>query len=168
VKLIGVVILLSSSLHSFAQFDDQDEHVKELTSGEVKANNVKMYNDLIEKAIQVHTSNDFKLFKEQRIPMKDKVGNIINIQLEAGNWYHFVFIGDPSCKKLKVTLFKEGIGDFVTNRTGSKNEEFYSEFSFICPMSGVYEFTCFQKGEMANPLAYLMLFKKNPPMAKTE
>lgn len=136
------------------------------TSGDVALNDTKSYNErvfneTINEAIKVHTANNFLLYKEQRIPMKNRVGNIVNISLDAGQWYHFVFIGDPSCRKLKVTLFKEGIGDFVTDRTGEKNDEFATEFSFIAPITGIYEFTCFQKGEMENPLAYLMLFKKN-------
>lgn len=138
-------------------FDDG----KDATTADKKQNNVSIFNNLINEAIKVHTSNNFSLFREQRILMKDKVTNVINMQLEAGQWYHFVFIGDPSCKKMRITLFKEGIGDFVSDRTGEKNQEFYSEFSFIAPVSGIYEFSCFQKGEMEKPLAYLMLFRKN-------
>lgn len=148
--------------------DDADRRDGALALNETASNNVKIFNETINEAIKVHSSNNFTLFKEQRIPMKDKIANIINVQLDAGQWYHFVFIGDPSCKKLKVTLFKEGIGDFVTDRTGDKNGEFATEFSFIAPITGIYEFSCFQKGEMEKPLAYLMLFKKNAPIAKAE
>lgn len=167
-KIFSYILLLFISISVRAQQDIDDAGGQDLTLAEKKANNVRLYNQLIDEAIKVHTGNDFLLHREQRIPMKDKVGNIVNIPLEAGNWYHFVFIGDPSCKKLKVSLFKEGIGDFVTDRTGRRKGEFYSEFSFICRISGMYEFTCMQKGDMPNPLAYLMLFRKNPAMAKNE
>lgn len=139
----------------------QTETFGDVALNDTKSYNEKVFNETINEAIKVHTANNFLLYKEQRIPMKNRVGNIVNISLDAGQWYHFVFIGDPSCRKIKVTLFKEGIGDFVTDRTGEKNDEFATEFSFIAPISGIYEFTCFQKGEMENPLAYLMLFKKN-------
>lgn len=156
-KYLISILLVVFALNGFAQVSSSDQE----PSGSTLADNVKVFNETINEAIKVHTSHDFSLFKEQRIPMKDKIGNIINIHLEAGQWYHFVFVGDPSCKKLKVTLFKEGIGDLVSDRTGDKNEEYATEFSFIAPITGVYEFTCMQKGEMPKPLAYLMLFKKN-------
>jgi hypothetical protein len=160
VKPYIFIFLLFLSPSIMAQMTDME--AEDNSSYEAKkANNVTVYNNLINEAIKVHTGNNFMLYKEQRIKMQNREGKIIHMDLEAGQWYHFVFIGDPSCKKLKVTLFKEGVGDFVTDKTGSRNEEFYTEFSFIAPVSGMYEFTCFQKGEMDNPLAYLMLFKKN-------
>jgi hypothetical protein len=167
VRDLFFLLFVAMSFSVQAQKEEADFGTDQLALNEVKSNNVKLFNETINEAIKVHTAHDFTLYKEQRIPMRDKVGNIINIQMDGGQWYHFVFIGDPSTKKLKVTLFKEGIGDFVTNRI-DKEGEFATEFSFIAPVTGIYEFTCFQKGEMESPLAYLMLFKKNAPVAKVQ
>lgn len=132
------------------------------------AQNVRRFNEAIQAKLQEHTANQFTLYREQRIPMKNKTDQMVAIKLEYGNWYHFVFIADPSCKKLKVSLFQEGYGDIVTDRTGKSNDEFITEFSFMCPVTGMYEFNCFQKGEQPQPLAYLMLFKRNKTLKEGE
>ena len=132
------------------------------------ARNVKLFNETINAKIAEHTANQFTLFREQRIQMTDKTNQLVAMQLEYGNWYHFVFVADPSCKKLRVSLFQEGYGDIVTDRTGKSNDEFVTEFSFMCPVTGMYEFTCFQKGEQKKPLAYLMLFTRNKTIKESE
>ncbi len=168
-KRLTTLLLLLLPFGLYAQLEDQDPIAAQEPDQGFMQNNVKLYNEKINELLDVHTGNGFRLNREQRIPMNDAVTNIINMTLEEGMWYHFVFVGDPSYDKLKVTLFKEGIGDFVQDRIKKKNKEYWTEFSFICPVTGVYEFTCFQRGDMKKPLAYLMLFDRaKNSTAKTE
>ena len=122
--------------------------------------NVKLYNAKIDELIDRTSKNGFHIVREEKLHLRNNIDMIVNIQLLEGNWYHFCFVGDPSSTKVKATLFMEGIGDLVQDRIKVKREnEFWTEFSFICPQSGNYEFTVCQKAPVERPLSYLTVFK---------
>lgn len=156
--LVGLSVQAQDSLYAKELHDDTLEMQQ----------NVKRFNEAINERLAFHTANQFTLFKEQRIQMLNGSNQMVAMKLESGNWYHFVFVADPSCKKFKVNLFKEGQGDLVTDRTGKRFNEFVTEFSFMCPVTGIYEFNCQQKGKQQRPLAYLMLFKRDKDLRPTE
>ena len=124
--------------------------------------NVVMYNAKINELIEKHSSNGFKIVKEQKLPLRSSTDMVITLPLHAGDWYHFCFVGDPSAEKIKATLYLEGLGDLVQDRIIVRREnEFWTEFSFMCPQSANYELTIFQKAEVSRPLSYLTVFKRN-------
>ena len=126
------------------------------------AQNVTRYNAKIDELIGRALTNGFRIVREEKLHLRNNVDMLLNISLMEGTWYHFCFIGDPSSTKVKATLFKEGVGDLVQDRIKVKREhEFWTEFSFVCPQSGNYEFIVSQKGPFARPLSYLAVFKKN-------
>lgn len=125
-----------------------------------------MYNEKINQLIDKHTGNGFKIIKEEKLPIRSTIDMVIHVPLYEGDWYHFCFIGDPSAEKIKATLFLEGLGDLVQDRIIVRREhEFWTEFSFVCPRSGNYELTLFQKSEISRPLSYLTIFKKDNEVA---
>ena len=129
-------------------------------------NNIIIYNSKINEIIQKNTQNGFSIIKEEKLPLRSEIDMVVILPLYAGDWYHFSFVGDPSAVKIKATLFLEGYGDLVQDKIIVRREnEFWTEFSFMCPQSGNYELTLYQKAEISRPLSYLTLFKKNSNIA---
>ncbi|HPI53820.1 MAG TPA: hypothetical protein PLU10_03955 [Chitinophagaceae bacterium] len=127
---------------------------------------VRTYNEKINELQTLHTKNGFGVYKEQRIPLQSGIEHVILLKLVAGSWYHFSYVGDPNSDKINATLFKEGIGDLVQARIQvAQQKEFWVEFSFICPQSGIYELTLRQKCPISRPLSYLTVFQKLAPVA---
>lgn len=127
---------------------------------------VRTYNEKINELQSLHTKNGFGVFKEQRIPLQSGIEHVLLLKLVAGSWYHFSYVGDPNSDKINATLFKEGIGDLVQARIHvAQQKEFWIEFSFICPQSGIYELTLRQKCPISRPLSYLTVFQKLAPVA---
>ena len=144
----------------FACLQCKSQSTKEITPE--MAQNVTRYNAKIDELIGRALANGFRIVREEKLHLRNNVDMLLNISLMEGTWYHFCFIGDPSSTKVKATLFKEGVGDLVQDRIKVKREhEFWTEFSFVCPQSGNYEFIVSQKGPFARPLSYLAVFKKN-------
>lgn len=141
----------------------QTEHKEEMNES------VKLYNEKINEFNNIHTKDGFTIYKEQRIPLQSGNEHVLLIQLTAGTWYHFSYVGDPNAEKIKTYLFKEGIGDLVQARIyPNKQLEFWTEFSFIPPQSGIYELSLYQKCSISRPLSYLTIYKKTADMAKKE
>jgi hypothetical protein len=123
---------------------------------------VRKYNDKINELIDKHSHNGFHILKEQKLPMRSATDMVVSMPLYEGDWYHFCFVGDPSADKIKASLYLEGFGDIIQDRIIVKREhEFWTEFSFMCPQTGNYELTLFQKSEVNRPLSYLTVFKKD-------
>lgn len=150
---------------SYLPFDAISQHI-EITPE--MQENIRLYNSKIEELIAKHNSNGFKIIQEEKLPLRSGNEMIIHMPLYEGDWYHFCFIGDPSSEKIKATLFLEGLGDLIQDKLIVRKEnEFWTEFSFICPRSGSYELTLFQKNEISRPLSYLTVFKKVIEAAST-
>ena len=123
--------------------------------------NISQYNAKINELIERNTLNGFKIIREEKLPIRSDIDMVVILPLYAGDWYHFSFVGDPSAQKIKATLFLEGFGDLVQDRIIVRREnEFWTEFSFLCPQSGNYELTLYQKSDISRPLSYLTVFKK--------
>ncbi|MBK7762647.1 MAG: hypothetical protein IPI46_04655 [Bacteroidetes bacterium] len=152
IQLLFVLVLGMNNLNSFAQSSEITSELKE---------NVLLYNQKINELVVRHEGNGFVINKEARIPMKSGTSVVLNFAMMEGKWYHFVFVGDPGSKKLKANLYFEGQGDYVQDKIMvQRDNEFWTEFSFICPQTGMYELDLFQKSQIQKPLAYLMIFEK--------
>ena len=150
---IATVFLMLNCLHSVAQKIQLTPELEE---------NVRLYNDKINELFTQTSQNHFHIVKEEKLPLRSGLDLVLNIPLYEGDWYHFCFVGDPGSDKIKATLFLEGYGDLVQDRIVVRREhEFWTEFSFMCPQSGLYELRLFQKCDIPRPLSYLMVFKKD-------
>lgn len=130
---------------------------------------VKQYNEKINELIGKNEKNGFHVLMEKKLPMKNQLETVLMAPLYEGNWYHFCFIGDPSSEKIRTSMFLEGFGDLVQDRIIVRREhEFWTEFSFMCPQTGRYEFTFFQRSPMSNPLSYFVVLQKDAPARGTE
>lgn len=148
------ILVFLSNLILKAQSD------RTLLTAEMKEN-IILYNSKINEVIERNTLNGFKIIKEEKLPIRSDIDMVVILPLYAGDWYHFSFVGDPSAQKIKATLFLEGFGDLVQDRIIVRREnEFWTEFSFLCPQSGNYELTLYQKSDISRPLSYLTVFKK--------
>lgn len=145
---------------SFVVTNAQTDNREELNTS------VRTYNEKINELQALHVKNGFGVYKEQRIPLQSGIEHVILLKLVAGSWYHFSYVGDPNSDKINATLFKEGVGDLVQARIQvAQQKEFWVEFSFICPQSGIYELTLRQKCPISRPLSYLTVFQKLAPLA---
>ena len=134
-------------------------HAQEITT-QMKMD-MESYNAKINELIAVHTGNGFHIKREERLPLVTGENTHINIQLVEGHWYHFAFVGDPSASTIKVALFLDGIGEIISDRVHpNKEQPFWTEFSYICPRSGLYELSLMQKTKIDKPLSYILLFEK--------
>ena len=123
--------------------------------------NVILYNAKINELIEKNLANGFDLVKEEKLPMRNNIDLILHVNLREGNLYRICFVGDPGSVKVKTTLFLEGIGDIVQDRIKVRREnEFWTEFSFLCPQTGNYELSLLQKSSLPRPLSYMMIFRK--------
>jgi len=121
----------------------------------------RSYNEKILERIAIHRKNGFEIYKEDRVALLAGQDRSVYITLEEGQWYQFVYVGDPHAGKISVNLFLEGVGDFVNDRLKPQQDgEFWSEFSFLCPQTGNYELSFFQRCPISRPLSYLTVFRR--------
>jgi hypothetical protein len=124
--------------------------------------NIQLYNLKINELISKNEGNGFVIMKEEKLAIRSDIDFVIHLPLYKDNWYHFCFIGDPGADKIKCTLFLEGLGDIIQDRIKVQRMNiFWTEFSFLCPTSGNYELSLYQKADIGRPLSYLTIFKKN-------
>lgn len=163
--LLLIFLLVSSYnfVYSQQQYDEfsEDETPHQMLITPEMQQAVINYNQKINEEISVHQANGFEIFKEKKFNLASGQDGVMYVQMYEGSWYHFCFVGDPLSIKIKATLFLEGVGDLVQDKViVSRANEFWSEFSYICPRSGIYEFRIFQKSDIERPLAYVTIFKK--------
>ncbi len=85
----------------------------------------------------------------------------ILVQMFKGRLYHYLIFADPETGKVEVKLGKRGVGHIITdkfypNRTG----EFYTEFSYVCPKTGYYLLTVFQRGGKKKQMTHVAVLQK--------
>ena len=115
-----------------------------------------------------YLKDDFKIFRKANLNMKPKTEFPVYLQLTRGKMYHFMMFFDPTTERVEMKLGKEGVGHIITdkfyplNKKGKKGY-FFTEFSFICPQSGTYLLTLFQKTGKKKPIAQMCVFQKVGP-----
>lgn len=148
----------------FDQFLSEKPQKLEITDEMKEAE--RSYNEKILEQIAIHRKNGFEIYKEDRVALIAGQDRSVYITLEEGQWYHFVYVGDPHAGKISVNLFLEGVGDFVNDRLKPQQDgEFWSEFSFLCPQTGNYELSFFQRCPISRPLSYLTVFRRTSSAA---
>lgn len=161
--LASLFFLSSMFVEAQEYFDSQATSTKSealIITPEMKKAEID-YNEKIVELYNHYTNKGFALQKESRINAETRKESQVRMQLNQGEWYHFTFVGDPLSDKIKVKLFLDGAGTMVEDilRVNQTNE-FWTEFSFICPATGIYEFSMQQNSSISRPLSYLMLFAK--------
>lgn len=87
--------------------------------------------------------------------------------MKAGNWYQFVIVGDPEAKKIEMKLGLEGVGHIITDKFKPENtNEYWTQFSFVCPRSGRYLLTVYQRGSKKELLGHVGILQR--PSKTTE
>jgi hypothetical protein len=103
----------------------------------------------------------FTTYKGGDLSMSRNTEFPIFVELIEGGLYHFIAVGDPDSKKMEFKLGLEGYGEIVTDKFKPQNtEEFWTEFSFICPKSGRYLLTFFQRGNTRNLMAHIGIMQQ--------
>ncbi len=135
----------------------------------VRAQKMQQYNSLIEKAFSSKVSelytkyktDGFITYKGGNINMEKNTEFPIFVELKEGRWYQFVVVGDPEARKLEMKLSKEGVGDIVTDKFKTEDtNEYWTTFSFICPHSGKYLLTFFQRGPKKDLLGHVAILQR--------
>lgn len=106
----------------------------------------------------LHQQRGFVVYKKGTIQTRINEEFPLFIQLEAGRWYHFVLVSDPRVKKFIMRLGIPGIGNLITDKfKPEQGDSFWTEFSFVCPQSGNYLLTFFQKSQETFPVHITIL-----------
>lgn len=121
----------------------------------------KEFKDKVSELYTRYKIDGFVTYKGGTIHMEKNTEFPIYVQLTEGRWYQFAVIGDPEAKKLELKLGMEGIGEIITDkfRTADTNE-YWTTFSFICPRSGNYLLTFFQKGSKKDMQGHVAIMQK--------
>lgn len=107
----------------------------------------------------------FVTYKSANLNMKRNTEFPIFVDLQQGRWYQFVVVGDPEASKLEMKLGLEGVGDFITDKFKTMHTgEYWTKFSFVCPRSGRYLLTFYQKGPKSNLLGHVAIMQKTMAM----
>lgn len=126
-------------------------------------------NSLLSKVIQAKSTsfiNKYKLdgfhvLHAADVQMQNRTEFPILMQLKEGEWYHFIVIGDPDAQRIEMKLGLKGIGDIITDRfSGPRTNEYWTQFSFICPVSGNYLMTIYQKGDKRNFVGHVDILQR--------
>jgi hypothetical protein len=145
--LLAIVLVLTSSI-SFAQLRPVDQVNKQ-------------FNDKVSEMYTKYKTDGFITYKGGNINMEKNTEFPIFVELQEGRWYQFMVIGDPEAKKIEMKLGLEGFGDIITDKFKTENtNEYYTQFSFVCPRSGRYLMTFFQKGPKRDMLGHVAILQR--------
>ncbi|MCC7031052.1 MAG: hypothetical protein IT257_12160 [Chitinophagaceae bacterium] len=146
--ILCTLLFIGSSIVSMAQKTSKDE-VK-------SAFDVKV-SELYTK----YKTDGFVTYKGGTINMEKNTEFPIFVELKAGRWYQFVVIGDPEANKIEMKLGLEGVGEIITDKFKPQNtNEYWTQFSFICPRNGRYLLTFYQKGDKKEMLGHVGILQR--------
>jgi hypothetical protein len=119
------------------------------------------FEDKISELYTKYKTDGFVTYKGGTINMEKNTEFPILVELKEGRWYQFVVIGDPEAKKLEMKLGLEGVGHIVTDKFKTENtNEYWTQFSFICPRDGRYLLTFYQKGNKKEMLGHVGILQR--------
>ncbi len=146
--LLFAFTILTFSLCSYAQNKKADL---------VKTNFENKVSELYTK----YKTDGFVTYKGGNINMEKNTEFPILVELKEGRWYQFVVVGDPEARKLEMKLGLEGVGHIVTDKFKTENtNEYWTQFSFICPRDGRYLLTFYQKGSKKDMLGHVGILQR--------
>lgn len=141
-------ILLAAGLCSFAQ---------NRQASEVKTR----FENKVAELYTKYKTDGFVTYKGGTINMEKNTEFPIFVELKEGRWYQFVVIGDPEAKKLEMKLGLEGVGHIITDKFKTENaNEYWTQFSFVCPRDGRYLLTFYQKGSKKEMLGHVGILQR--------
>lgn len=126
-------------------------------------------NSLLSKVIQAKSNSfinkykldGFRVAHTADVQMQNRTEFPIMMQLKEGEWYHFIVIGDPDAQRIEMKLGLKGLGDIITDRfSGPRTNEYWTQFSFICPISGNYLMTIYQKGDKQKYVGHIDVLQR--------
>lgn len=121
----------------------------------------KKFNDKVSEYYTKYQMDGFVTYKGGTINMEKNTEMPIYVDLQEGRWYHFIVVGDPEARKLEMKLGLEGVGHIITDKFKTENTGTYStDFSFVCPRSGRYILTFYQKGPKSDMLGHIAVLQK--------
>ncbi len=121
----------------------------------------KAFNNKVSELYTKYKTDGFVTYKGGDIKMQKNTEFPIFVELVEGRWYQFVVVGDPEARKLEMKLGMEGIGDIVTDKFQTDDtNEYWTQFSFICPRSGRYLMTFYQKGPKKDLLGHVAILQR--------
>ncbi len=142
------ILLLAVSLCSFAQNKQ---------GGEVKTS----FDNKVAELYTKYKTDGFVTYKGGTINMERNTEFPIFVELKEGRWYQFVVVGDPEAKKLEMKLGLEGVGHIITDKFKTENtNEYWTQFSFVCPRDGRYLLTFYQKGNKKEMLGHVGILQR--------
>lgn len=121
----------------------------------------KAFSSKVSELYTKYKTDGFITYKGGDIKMEKNTEFPIFVELVEGRWYQFVVVGDPEARKLEMKLGMEGIGDIVTDKFQTDDtNEYWTQFSFICPRSGRYLLTFYQKGPKKDLLGHVAILQR--------
>lgn len=85
----------------------------------------------------------------------------IFVDLKEGRWYQFCIVGDPKATRLEFKLASDMDGNMVTDKFNvDKTGEYWTGFSFICPRSGRYLLTFYQRSDVKHLQGQITILQK--------
>lgn len=124
-------------------------------------NNKNMFENKVAELYTKYKSDGFITYKGGNLQMEKNTEFPIFVELQEGRWYQFVVIGDPEAKKIEMKLGLEGVGHIITDKFKPENtNEYWTQFSFVCPRSGRYLLTFFQKGSKKDMLGHVAILQR--------
>jgi hypothetical protein len=126
-----------------------------------------LFHEKINELCTKYNQEGFVTFKRGDLKMERNTEQPIFMQLTEGRWYNFIIVGDPIATKFEMKLGMAGYGDFITDKfRNEKTGEFWTNFSFVCPRTGKYLMTFFQKGHHKDLMGHVAILQK--PIANTD
>lgn len=148
-KLIILVCMMTSK-YAFTQHRSSEINLIHT----VKTKVAELSSKLLSHGFVTYKSGDLKMQRNTEFP--------IMVELKEGKWYQFIIVGDPEARKMEMKLGMEGIGEIVTDKfRPADTNEYWTQFSFICPHSGRYLLTFFQRGASEQMLAHVSIMQRN-------
>lgn len=125
------------------------------------ASEIAAFKSKVSELYTKYKLDGFVTYKGGDIPMENRTEFPIFVDLEEGSWYQFVVVGDPNATKFEMKLGLEGVGDFITDKFKPDNtNEYWTQFSFICPRSGRYLLTFYQRGAGKEMLGHVGILQR--------
>ena len=132
------------------------------TSQQKNEDPVKLSFDLkVSELYTKYKTDGFVTYKGGNLDMQRNTEFPIFVDLVEGRWYQFCVVGDPEAKKIEMKLGLEGVGDFITDKFKPEvTNEHWTQFSFVCPRSGRYLLTFYERGPKKDMMGHVAILQR--------
>ena len=152
-------LILSTLLFiSFSSFSQEVIRVQDCNSPSIKTQ--------VDSLKSLYAKDGFTVLKEASITMESEYEMPVIVPLRQGEWYQFVFVGEPTSRLYEVRMFdwnekqviyqKKMWGDVDGNIISYSYMPQFSEFHMMKPVQ-------VNKQRKKNLCGYVMLLKKSKP-----